>query len=70
MDLEPERSHEHTAADTETVQPEGPRQYKAPATPTVIAAEVREFANGSVCLECDSQCEKMDGNSLTCLGPF
>uniref|UniRef100_A0A3B3C366 Receptor protein-tyrosine kinase n=1 Tax=Oryzias melastigma TaxID=30732 RepID=A0A3B3C366_ORYME len=30
--------------------------------------EVREFANGSVCLECDSQCEKMDGNSLTCLG--
>ncbi|KAM4559713.1 receptor tyrosine-protein kinase erbB-4-like isoform 1-T1 [Odontesthes bonariensis] len=31
--------------------------------------EVREFANGSMCLECDSQCEKMDGNSLTCLGP-
>ncbi|KAM6893714.1 receptor tyrosine-protein kinase erbB-4-like [Xenentodon cancila] len=31
--------------------------------------EVREFANGSVCLECDSQCEKMDGNSMTCLGP-
>uniref|UniRef100_A0A8C7ZJL7 Receptor protein-tyrosine kinase n=1 Tax=Oryzias sinensis TaxID=183150 RepID=A0A8C7ZJL7_9TELE len=29
---------------------------------------LREFANGSVCLECDSQCEKMDGNSLTCLG--
>uniref|UniRef100_A0A673C1A7 Receptor protein-tyrosine kinase n=1 Tax=Sphaeramia orbicularis TaxID=375764 RepID=A0A673C1A7_9TELE len=30
--------------------------------------EVREFANGSVCLECDSQCEKMDGNTMTCLG--
>uniref|UniRef100_A0A8D3D1D4 Receptor protein-tyrosine kinase n=1 Tax=Scophthalmus maximus TaxID=52904 RepID=A0A8D3D1D4_SCOMX len=30
--------------------------------------EVREFANGSVCLECDGQCEKMDGNAATCLG--
>uniref|UniRef100_A0A8D0DID5 Receptor protein-tyrosine kinase n=1 Tax=Sander lucioperca TaxID=283035 RepID=A0A8D0DID5_SANLU len=30
--------------------------------------EMREFANGSVCLECDSQCEKMDGNTMTCLG--
>ncbi|XP_029370417.1 receptor tyrosine-protein kinase erbB-4 [Echeneis naucrates] len=30
--------------------------------------EVREFANGSVCLECDSQCEKRDGNTMTCLG--
>ncbi|KAM3585648.1 uncharacterized protein V6R79_023514 [Siganus canaliculatus] len=30
--------------------------------------EVREFANGSVCLECDSQCEKMDGNVATCHG--
>ncbi|KAM3857119.1 receptor tyrosine-protein kinase erbB-4-like [Diretmus argenteus] len=30
--------------------------------------EVREFANGSVCLQCDSQCEKMDGNTMTCLG--
>nr|XP_061803231.1 receptor tyrosine-protein kinase erbB-4-like [Nerophis lumbriciformis] len=30
--------------------------------------EVREFANGSVCLECDSQCERMDGNAMTCLG--
>ncbi|XP_056883008.1 receptor tyrosine-protein kinase erbB-4-like isoform X3 [Takifugu flavidus] len=30
--------------------------------------EAREFANGSVCLECDSQCERMDGNALTCLG--
>uniref|UniRef100_A0A3P8PB45 Receptor protein-tyrosine kinase n=1 Tax=Astatotilapia calliptera TaxID=8154 RepID=A0A3P8PB45_ASTCA len=31
--------------------------------------EEREFANGSVCLACDSQCEKMDGNTVTCLGP-
>uniref|UniRef100_A0A671YAD3 Receptor protein-tyrosine kinase n=1 Tax=Sparus aurata TaxID=8175 RepID=A0A671YAD3_SPAAU len=30
--------------------------------------EVREFANGSVCLECDNQCERMDGNTMTCLG--
>uniref|UniRef100_A0A3P8V566 Receptor protein-tyrosine kinase n=1 Tax=Cynoglossus semilaevis TaxID=244447 RepID=A0A3P8V566_CYNSE len=30
--------------------------------------EIREFANGSVCLECDSQCEKMDGNAMTCHG--
>ncbi|TNN36501.1 Receptor tyrosine-protein kinase erbB-4 [Liparis tanakae] len=30
--------------------------------------EMREFANGSVCLECDSQCEKMDGNTMSCFG--
>ncbi|XP_075904754.1 receptor tyrosine-protein kinase erbB-4 [Nelusetta ayraudi] len=30
--------------------------------------EVREFANGSVCLECDAQCQLMDGNAVTCLG--
>ncbi|XP_077369921.1 receptor tyrosine-protein kinase erbB-4-like isoform X4 [Festucalex cinctus] len=30
--------------------------------------EVREFANGSVCLECDSQCERMDSSTMTCLG--
>ncbi|XP_028986741.1 receptor tyrosine-protein kinase erbB-4-like isoform X2 [Betta splendens] len=34
----------------------------------LFEGEVREFANGSVCLECDSQCEKMDGNTMTCLG--
>ncbi|KAA8579742.1 hypothetical protein FQN60_006835 [Etheostoma spectabile] len=33
-----------------------------------IPWEMREFANGSLCLECDSQCEKMDGNTITCLG--
>ncbi|XP_030634922.1 receptor tyrosine-protein kinase erbB-4-like [Chanos chanos] len=31
--------------------------------------DVREFANGSVCLECDSQCEKSEDKSLTCYGP-
>uniref|UniRef100_A0A4W6FC20 Receptor protein-tyrosine kinase n=1 Tax=Lates calcarifer TaxID=8187 RepID=A0A4W6FC20_LATCA len=37
-------------------------------TCNLFDGEVREFANGSVCLECDSQCEKMDGNTMTCLG--
>ncbi|XP_065110260.1 receptor tyrosine-protein kinase erbB-4-like [Paramisgurnus dabryanus] len=31
--------------------------------------DIREFANGSVCLECDSQCEKSKDKSLTCRGP-
>lgn len=35
---------------------------------SVSSREAREFANGSVCLECDSQCERMDENALTCLG--
>ncbi|XP_054630958.1 receptor tyrosine-protein kinase erbB-4-like isoform X5 [Dunckerocampus dactyliophorus] len=30
--------------------------------------EAREFANGSVCLQCDSQCERMDGDAMTCVG--
>ncbi|XP_034061358.1 receptor tyrosine-protein kinase erbB-4-like isoform X3 [Gymnodraco acuticeps] len=30
--------------------------------------EMRELSNGSVCLECDSQCEKMEGNTMTCFG--
>ncbi|KAK7893676.1 hypothetical protein WMY93_022828 [Mugilogobius chulae] len=30
--------------------------------------ETREFANGSLCLECDSQCDKMDADTMTCLG--
>lgn len=34
----------------------------------ILIREVREFSNGSVCLECDSQCEKMDANTVTCLG--
>ncbi|XP_053720466.1 receptor tyrosine-protein kinase erbB-4-like isoform X2 [Synchiropus splendidus] len=35
---------------------------------SLYEGEVREFTNGSVCLECDSQCEKMDGGMVTCLG--
>uniref|UniRef100_A0A4W3JAC4 Receptor protein-tyrosine kinase n=1 Tax=Callorhinchus milii TaxID=7868 RepID=A0A4W3JAC4_CALMI len=33
--------------------------------------EFREFANGTVCMECDGQCEKMDEDIVTChgLGP-
>uniref|UniRef100_A0A8C2Q8X1 Receptor protein-tyrosine kinase n=1 Tax=Cyprinus carpio TaxID=7962 RepID=A0A8C2Q8X1_CYPCA len=31
--------------------------------------DVREFANGSVCLECDAQCEVADDDGLTCTGP-
>ncbi|XP_076858363.1 receptor tyrosine-protein kinase erbB-4 [Brachyhypopomus gauderio] len=31
--------------------------------------DVREFANGSVCLECDPQCEKAEDGGLTCTGP-
>uniref|UniRef100_A0AAY4DMQ2 Receptor protein-tyrosine kinase n=1 Tax=Denticeps clupeoides TaxID=299321 RepID=A0AAY4DMQ2_9TELE len=31
--------------------------------------DVREFANGSACLECDSQCEKTADKSPTCHGP-
>ncbi|XP_015278899.1 PREDICTED: receptor tyrosine-protein kinase erbB-4, partial [Gekko japonicus] len=31
--------------------------------------EFREFANGSVCVECDPQCEKMENNRITCRGP-
>uniref|UniRef100_A0A8C8EZQ3 Receptor protein-tyrosine kinase n=1 Tax=Oncorhynchus tshawytscha TaxID=74940 RepID=A0A8C8EZQ3_ONCTS len=30
--------------------------------------DVREFTNGSVCLECDSQCEKSQDKTMTCLG--
>uniref|UniRef100_A0A8C6T4S1 Receptor protein-tyrosine kinase n=1 Tax=Neogobius melanostomus TaxID=47308 RepID=A0A8C6T4S1_9GOBI len=31
--------------------------------------EIREYANGSVCVECDAQCERADDDSLTCNGP-
>ncbi|AWP12960.1 v-erb-a erythroblastic leukemia viral oncogene -like 4-like [Scophthalmus maximus] len=30
--------------------------------------DIREYANGSVCVECDAQCERADEDSLTCLG--
>uniref|UniRef100_A0A8C5NDQ4 Receptor protein-tyrosine kinase n=1 Tax=Gouania willdenowi TaxID=441366 RepID=A0A8C5NDQ4_GOUWI len=31
--------------------------------------DIREYANGSVCVECDVQCEQADDDSLTCNGP-
>uniref|UniRef100_A0A672H2K3 Receptor protein-tyrosine kinase n=1 Tax=Salarias fasciatus TaxID=181472 RepID=A0A672H2K3_SALFA len=31
--------------------------------------DIREYANGSVCVECDAQCERADDESLTCHGP-
>ncbi|XP_060910202.1 receptor tyrosine-protein kinase erbB-4-like isoform X1 [Labrus mixtus] len=31
--------------------------------------DIREYANGSVCVECDAQCERADNNSLICNGP-
>ncbi|KAM8858220.1 receptor tyrosine-protein kinase erbB-4 isoform 1-T1 [Synchiropus picturatus] len=31
--------------------------------------DIREYANGSACVECDAQCERADGDSLTCHGP-
>ncbi|XP_049904474.1 receptor tyrosine-protein kinase erbB-4 isoform X1 [Epinephelus moara] len=30
--------------------------------------DIREYANGSVCVECDAQCERADDDSLTCNG--
>ncbi|XP_059823352.1 receptor tyrosine-protein kinase erbB-4-like isoform X6 [Hypanus sabinus] len=30
--------------------------------------EFREFANGTVCMECDEQCEKMEEDMVTCHG--
>ncbi|KAM7380672.1 hypothetical protein PAMP_003950 [Pampus punctatissimus] len=31
--------------------------------------DIREYANRSVCVECDAQCDRADGDSLTCHGP-
>uniref|UniRef100_A0A8C5F8R4 Receptor protein-tyrosine kinase n=1 Tax=Gadus morhua TaxID=8049 RepID=A0A8C5F8R4_GADMO len=31
--------------------------------------DMREYANASVCVECDGQCEQADDDSLTCHGP-
>uniref|UniRef100_A0A674F2M2 Receptor protein-tyrosine kinase n=1 Tax=Salmo trutta TaxID=8032 RepID=A0A674F2M2_SALTR len=38
-------------------------------TCNLYEGEVREYDNGSVCVECDAQCERADGDSLTCHGP-
>uniref|UniRef100_A0A668A1V3 Receptor protein-tyrosine kinase n=1 Tax=Myripristis murdjan TaxID=586833 RepID=A0A668A1V3_9TELE len=38
-------------------------------TCNLYEGDIREFANGSVCVECDAQCERADDDSLTCHGP-
>lgn len=35
----------------------------------INSSDVREYANGSVCVPCDNQCEKARDKSLTCHGP-
>ncbi|KAL7853051.1 hypothetical protein SRHO_G00188360 [Serrasalmus rhombeus] len=37
---------------------------------SLYSGEVREFVNGSVCVECDSQCERAGDKTLTCHGPL
>ncbi|TKS67369.1 Receptor tyrosine-protein kinase erbB-4 [Collichthys lucidus] len=38
-------------------------------TCNLYEGDSREYANGSVCVECDGQCERADDDSLTCHGP-
>uniref|UniRef100_A0A4W6EX73 Receptor protein-tyrosine kinase n=1 Tax=Lates calcarifer TaxID=8187 RepID=A0A4W6EX73_LATCA len=38
-------------------------------TCNLYEGDIREYANGSVCVECDAQCEHADDDSLTCHGP-
>ncbi|XP_074515716.1 receptor tyrosine-protein kinase erbB-4 isoform X2 [Sebastes fasciatus] len=38
-------------------------------TCNLYEGDMREYANGSVCVECDAQCERADDDSLTCNGP-
>uniref|UniRef100_A0AAQ4P0D4 receptor protein-tyrosine kinase n=1 Tax=Gasterosteus aculeatus aculeatus TaxID=481459 RepID=A0AAQ4P0D4_GASAC len=38
-------------------------------TCNLYEGDIREYANGSVCVECDAQCEQADDDSLTCNGP-
>uniref|UniRef100_A0AAQ5X3C0 Receptor protein-tyrosine kinase n=1 Tax=Amphiprion ocellaris TaxID=80972 RepID=A0AAQ5X3C0_AMPOC len=38
-------------------------------TCNLYEGDIREYANGSVCVECDAQCERADDDSLTCHGP-
>ncbi|KAL0963733.1 hypothetical protein UPYG_G00310210, partial [Umbra pygmaea] len=37
-------------------------------TCNLYEGEAREYANGSMCVECDAQCERADDDSLTCHG--
>uniref|UniRef100_A0A3Q3WXE9 Receptor protein-tyrosine kinase n=1 Tax=Mola mola TaxID=94237 RepID=A0A3Q3WXE9_MOLML len=38
-------------------------------TCNLYEGDIREYANGSVCVDCDGQCEQADDDSLTCHGP-
>ncbi|XP_016895458.1 receptor tyrosine-protein kinase erbB-4 isoform X1 [Cynoglossus semilaevis] len=38
-------------------------------TCSLFDGDIREYANGSVCVECDAQCERAEDDSLTCHGP-
>uniref|UniRef100_A0A8C9YDT0 receptor protein-tyrosine kinase n=1 Tax=Sander lucioperca TaxID=283035 RepID=A0A8C9YDT0_SANLU len=38
-------------------------------TCNLYEGDIREHANGSVCVECDGQCERAEADSLTCNGP-
>ncbi|XP_068590086.1 receptor tyrosine-protein kinase erbB-4-like [Cebidichthys violaceus] len=38
-------------------------------TCNLYEGDIREYANGSVCVDCDAQCERADDDSLTCNGP-
>ncbi|KAM4731344.1 receptor tyrosine-protein kinase erbB-4 [Anableps anableps] len=38
-------------------------------TCNLYEGDIREYANGSMCVECDAQCERADDDSLTCHGP-
>lgn len=41
----------------------------SPTLPYLSLRDIREYANGSVCVDCDAQCELADDDSLTCNGP-
>uniref|UniRef100_A0A8C3B5I0 Receptor protein-tyrosine kinase n=1 Tax=Cyclopterus lumpus TaxID=8103 RepID=A0A8C3B5I0_CYCLU len=38
-------------------------------TCNLYEGDIREYSNGSVCVDCDAQCEQADDDSLTCNGP-
>ncbi|XP_068184780.1 receptor tyrosine-protein kinase erbB-4-like [Antennarius striatus] len=38
-------------------------------TCNLYEGDIREYANGSVCVECDGQCDRAEDESLTCNGP-
>nr|XP_055072329.1 receptor tyrosine-protein kinase erbB-4 isoform X2 [Misgurnus anguillicaudatus] len=45
------------------------RPYVVEKRQAGLERDVREFANGSMCLECDAQCEVAEDDGLACTGP-